>query len=145
METLVIHEAENAPITCDMTSAPDTPEERIAEYRRLFAHALILRERTPDAVVFTFAAKPGVAEWVADLARRESACCPFLSYEVAVAAEGVVWRTSSQAGPDAQAILDEFHGLPEQTPDGLPGMLQRLRGRGVETRMMSKPRGGCGC
>jgi len=57
-------EEPGAPIACDMTGAGDTAEERFAEYGRLFAHALIDRARTSDAVVFTFAAKPGVAEWV---------------------------------------------------------------------------------
>ena len=30
----------DAPIACDMTSATDTLAERLAEYRRLFEHAL---------------------------------------------------------------------------------------------------------
>ena len=67
---LTIVERPGVPIACDMISAPDTPEERLAEYGRLFAHALVARERTADGVVFTFAAKPGVGAWAADLARR---------------------------------------------------------------------------
>jgi hypothetical protein len=74
-----------------------------------------------------FAAKPGVAERTAELARREALCCPFASYQVTVEGEHVVWRTSSQAGPVAQAILDEFYGLPEQMGKGMDGLLARLR------------------
>jgi hypothetical protein len=35
------------PITCDLTDAPDTAEERTAEYGRLFAQALIGRDCAP--------------------------------------------------------------------------------------------------
>jgi hypothetical protein len=132
-ETTVFHfeEAAHAPIACDMTTATDSLEERMAEYGRLFAHALIDRRRDGDAVVFTFAAKLGVAAWAADLARREAACCPFFSYDVAVDGDRVVWRTSSGAGPVAQEFLDEFHGLPDRMSDGLDGMLARLADRGI--------------
>jgi hypothetical protein len=162
MKTLIISETKDTPIACNMTSAPDTPEQRLAEYGRLFAHALIGRERTADGVVFTFAAKPGVAEWVADLAKREAACCPFFSYEVTFAPKEVVWRTSSQAGPTVQAFLDEFHALPERFADGLDGLFQRLDSRGVRvvtrnpgrfevekaegsTGLLGRIKSGCGC
>jgi len=130
-QALFIPATPGAPIACDMTGAPDTPEEWFAEYGRLFAHALVDRQRAGDAVVFTFAAKPGVVEWAADLARREAACCPFSTYEVTSDGQRVVWRTSSQAGPVAQTILDELHGLPERMADGFGGMLARLGERGV--------------
>ena len=131
IEPLIIPEKPDAPIACDLTGASDTPDERIAEYGQLFARALVDRERTADAVELKFAAKPGVAEWVTDLARREGACCPFLTYEVRVDGPRVVWRISTQAGPAAQAILDEFHVLPERFGDGFKGLLERLDARGV--------------
>ncbi len=129
-EPLILPEKPNAPIACDLTDASDTPDQRIAEYGQLFARALVDRERTTDAVELRFAAKPGVAEWVTDLARREGACCPFLTYEVRVDGARVVWRISTQAGPAAQAILDEFHALPERVGDGFKGLLERLDARG---------------
>ena len=125
-EPLIIPEKAGAAIACDLTDAPDTPEERLAEYGRLFAHALIGRQRTADAVELTFAGKPGVVEWVADLARREAACCPFLAHQVRSEGAQVAWRISSQAGPTAQAILDELHILPERFGDGFPALLERL-------------------
>ena len=72
----------DAAVACDMTGAEDTLADRIAEYRRLFEHALLGRESTDTATTFRFADRPGVREWVLDLVRREAACCPFLSYEV---------------------------------------------------------------
>lgn len=129
-DLLVIVETSGAPIACDMTEARDTADQRIAEYARLFAEALIARDRSADAVEFAFAPKPGVAEWVTDLARRESACCPFFSYRVSVHDDRVVWRISSQAGPAAQATLDEFYAGPERFGDGMAGLLDRLAGRG---------------
>jgi len=129
-ELLNIPEKPHAEIACNFTDAPDTPEERLAEYGRLFQHALAGRQRTADAVEFKFAAKAGVAEWVADLARREAACCPFMAYHVSSDGTHVTWRTSSQAGPAAQAILDEFYDLPERFGDGVKVLVERLAVRG---------------
>jgi hypothetical protein len=160
--SLVIAERPGAPIACDMRSASDTPDERIAEYGRLFAHALIERERTADAVELRFAAKPGVAQWIEDLVRREAACCPFFSYAVRVEGDRIIWRTSSAAGPAAQAMIDELHALPERFADGFEGLLGRLAGRGAavttttpgvfalqdsgrEGGLLSKVKKACGC
>jgi hypothetical protein len=133
-QLMLFEERPGAPIACDMTGAGDTAEERFAEYGRLFGHALLDRARTADAVVFTFAAKPGVGAWVADLARREAACCPFSTYDVKLIGDRVVWRTSSGGGPIVQAFLDELHGLPDRIGDGLEGMLARLDARGLEIK-----------
>lgn len=112
--SFLIRATPDAPIACDMTAAPDTPEERVAEYGRLFAHALLARDRTDDAVVFTFAAKPGVREWIADLVAREAACCPFFSFAIEHRDDQIVWRTGSDSGPAAQAFLDELYAGPNR-------------------------------
>jgi len=162
MQVLLIAAKPDAPIACDMTSAGDTAEDRFAEYGRLFAHALIDRQRTGDGVIFTFVAKPGVTEWVADLARREAACCPFSTYDVTSDGQRVAWKTSSQAAPMVQAFLDEFYGLPERIGDGLEGMFARLAERGLAitspapghfaveerkggTRLLDRLKATCGC
>jgi hypothetical protein len=88
----------DAPIACDMTTAVDTPEERLAAYRELFARSLVRRQR---AVVFTFDA--GALEVVEELARREAACCPFADYRVEATDEEVTWTI---AGPEP--VLDAF-------------------------------------
>ena len=106
----------DAPIACDMTTARDTPGERIAEYEALFEQALLSRERRAEAVVLTFRAD--AYEQVEDLARREHACCPFLGYTVETAGEAVVWTITGDERAGAQATLDAFHDLPER-PRGL--------------------------
>jgi hypothetical protein len=143
------------PIACNMTAASDTLRERFAEYGRLFAHALVARARTPVGVELSFAAKPGVAEWVVDLARREAACCSFCSYDVQREGDRIVWRTSSQAGPDVQALLDSFYALPEQVGESVDGYFERLATSGLrvhspqpgrfEFARAAPAKGGCGC
>ena len=99
-----------APIACDMSTARDTPDERLAEYGELFAHSLLSRERRAGAVVLAFRA--GVREQVEDLARREHACCPFLDYRVETAGDEVVWTITGaeRTGP----VLDAFHALADR-------------------------------
>jgi hypothetical protein len=136
MDPIVIHATPDAPIACDMTTAPDTLEERFAEYGRLFAHALVSRDRTSDGLEYTFAAKPGVWEWIADLVAREAACCAFFSYEVERRDDRIVWRTRADASPAAldaaQAIFDEFYAGPDRFDDGFDGLLTRLADRGFD-------------
>lgn len=161
-QVLLIDATPNAPIACDMSGAGDTAETRFAEYGRLFAHALVDRHRTVDGVVFTFAAKPGVTDWVADLACREAACCPFSTYDVTSDGVTVVWKTSSQATPMVQAFLDEFYGLPDRIGEGLAGMFARLGDRGLKVTspaagryaveetsagggVLGRLKAGCGC
>ena len=43
--TLHLPARAGAPIACDMSTAPDTPDQRLAEYRELFVRALVRRER----------------------------------------------------------------------------------------------------
>jgi len=97
----------DAPVACDMRGAPDTLTQRLAEYRRLFQHALLGRESTATTTTFSFAARPGVREWVCDLAKREAACCPFLSYKIVEEDEKIVWTTAGLGASDI-AILNEF-------------------------------------
>ena len=103
----------DAPIACDMTTAEDTPDERVAAYRSLFDEALLHRDRQADAVVFTFRAHARAR--VEDLARREAACCPFLDYRVDAVGDEVVWTLShAVSGPERQGAdltLDAFHDL----------------------------------
>ena len=108
-DMLHIPAEQDAPIACDMSTARDTPAERLDEYRRLFERALLRRERTGDGVVFVFRDEAEVRDTVEDLVRREAACCPFLEYRVETAGDELVWTTSSAR---ASEILDEFYALP---------------------------------
>jgi hypothetical protein len=106
------------PIVCDMSAADDTPDERLREYGRLFERALLRRERRADAVVLSFRADPDTQRTVADLARREAACCPFLDYRVETVGDEVIWTITNPIAGDERAsvdvILDAFHDLPER-------------------------------
>jgi hypothetical protein len=102
-----------APVACDMSTATDTPEERLAEYGELFARALLDRERRDDAVVLAFSLD--AREQVEDLVRREHACCPFVDHQVEIAEDSVVWTVRNPAEDDRRPAIDEMldalHGL----------------------------------
>lgn len=84
----------DTPIACDMRAAADTPQQRLSEYERLFAHALRRPERRDDAVIFAFADDPELRTWIADLAHREAACCPFIDYRIEARDDELVWTMS---------------------------------------------------
>ena len=67
------------------------------------------RTSTDNETTFRFAARPGVREWVLDLVPREAACCPFLSYEVDLEEDQIVWVTRGFGASD-WAVMDEFLG-----------------------------------
>lgn len=91
-----------------MTTATDTPEQRLQEYRRLATSALIAWDRTDDGYTFCFDATPDTRRWLTDLAVREAACCPFLSMHIDEHEDEIVWTLSSAESPAAQAVLDDF-------------------------------------
>jgi hypothetical protein len=103
----------NPPIACDMTNAPDTPAQRIAEYDRLWREALVGRERTEDGIRFRLRADAGIEAWVTDLARREQDCCSFFSFRVSVHGEELWWEATVVDDDVARQILDEFYRLPD--------------------------------
>jgi hypothetical protein len=101
-----------------MTDAPDTPAERVAEYGRLFAEALVGRERTAAGVRFRFRDAAGTEAWVRDLAAREKACCAWYDFDVAVH-DGEVWWDLRVPDDDvARRLLDEFYRLPDTLSAG---------------------------
>lgn len=130
------------PIRCDMSGAPETGEERLAEFGRLFARALIGRERTDDGIRFRLRAEPEIAPWARDLAAREQACCAFFDFHIAVVGDEVHWDArvgdavhwDARVGDDevAEAMLDEFFALPESAPGGLALLEQRYADRGIQ-------------
>jgi hypothetical protein len=119
------------PIVCDMTDAPDTTTERLAEYERLFTEALIGRERTHDGIRFRFRADPGLEDWVRDLAARDKACCAFISFAVTVHDDEVWWDRSVVDDDVARQILDELYRLPDTVTDGGPALLDRFSEQGL--------------
>jgi hypothetical protein len=122
----------NTPIACDMTNAPDTVEDRMAEWGRLIAAAYTGRERTDAGIRLRFRADDGVEAWIRDLAAREKACCPFFDFGVSDTGDGEVWWDISVIDDDvARAVLDDVYGIPDTIGDGLSGMEERLRAGGL--------------
>ncbi|MCR6488041.1 hypothetical protein M8542_34970 [Amycolatopsis sp. OK19-0408] len=101
----------STPVACDMSTARDTPAERLAEYQRLFARALVARERTDVGIRFRFRADPGVEDWVRDLAAREKACCPFFGFDITAEASEVRWDAAVPDTEAARAVLEDFYAL----------------------------------
>jgi hypothetical protein len=135
MSTLFEFQPEaNTPIACDFTDASDTPRERFAEYGRLFNAWMVGRERTSDGVVLTFEPGDGVDAWVADLAAREAACCPFMSYDVSADEKAIRWITW---GTEAmQPILDEYYEMYEAVmTSSADELIARVNGNGFEIRV----------
>src|SRR3954452_18808931 len=105
--------APTPPIACDMTGAPDTAAERVDEYGRLFAAALVGRERTTTGIRFRFRGDPRVEEWVRDLAARERTCCAFFTFAISRAGDEVHWDASVPDDDAARRILELLFLLPD--------------------------------
>ena len=114
-----MNEAKNPrpPVACDMSGAPDTLDERMAEYGRLFSGFLAGREWTGDRFTFRFRAGEGTEDWVRDLARREKDCCGFFNFTVTADDREVRWDVSVIDDDMARLVLAEFYRLPEALAD----------------------------
>jgi hypothetical protein len=120
------------PIVCDMTDAPDTASERLAEYERLFTTALAGRERIGEGIRFRFRADDGLEDWVRDLAAREKACCAFFTFDITVQGDQV-WLDAWVVDDDvARQILDEYYRLPESLAEGADVLFERFSGQGLQ-------------
>jgi hypothetical protein len=120
-------------LVCDMTAAPDTPEQRLDEYRRLFEEHLIARERTGRGIRFRLRAEPGVAAWVEDLAAREKSCCAFFTFDVTETDGQVLWDCTVTDDEMARAVLEEFYRLAAEPG----GAMERLTAEGL--RIITAP------
>jgi hypothetical protein len=126
------------PIVCDMTGAPDTGPERLAEYARLFETAYLGRDRDQAGARWLLRADPGVEEWARDLAERENACCAFMTSTVAREGDLVIWSLTTIDDKAARAVLDLFYDLPLQHRDKAPDVedaLDRWSATGVPVIM----------
>lgn len=123
--------AASTPIVCDMTTAPDTAQQRLDEYQRLFGQALISREKTGQGIRFRLRAEPDVEAWVRDLAAREKACCAFFAFDVTVEGDQVVWDCAVSDNDSARAILEEYYLLPDTASQSPAELSDRLAGKGL--------------
>jgi|tagenome__1003787_1003787.scaffolds.fasta_scaffold20680595_3 hypothetical protein len=119
------------PVVCDLTGAPDTAAERLAEYARLFDRAYLSRERTADGVRWRLRADPGVEEWARDLAAREMACCPFMTLTVVRVRQEIHWDATTFDDAAARAVLGLFHDLPARRWETVEAVMDRWPQLGV--------------
>ena len=115
------------PIVCDVSTAPDTLEQRIASYRQLFSEAFVDREQTPAGKRFRFRADEGIEARVRYLADLEKLCCAFFDFTVTVVGGEVWWDTTVIDDGIARAVLEEWFNLPET----IAGSVEELRDRMV--------------
>lgn len=120
------------PIVCDMTDAPDTTEERLAEYRRLFGNDLASREHTDAGIQFRFRTRPGLADEIRDLAAREKACCAFFDFDIREHGDEITWDASVVDDPIARQILDEYYALPDTLTGSVAELFDRFADKGLE-------------
>ncbi|HEY5855688.1 MAG TPA: hypothetical protein VIW24_16980 [Aldersonia sp.] len=99
-------------VVCDMTDAPDSGEQRLHDYARLFGAAFISRERTDSGMRWRLRADPGIEAQARDLSARENACCAFLTTTVTVSGGQVLWDATTIDDPAARAALDMLYDLP---------------------------------
>lgn len=119
------------PIVCDMTTAPDTTDERLAAYRRLFRDDLIGRERTEVGIRFRFRTRDGLLEEISDLAAREKACCAFFDFDVRERGPEITWDATVVDDPIARQILDEYHALPDTLDSPTADLFERFADNGL--------------
>ena len=120
------------PVVCDMTNAPDTADERIAEYRQLFKSSeFIGRARTTTGIRFRFHVRPGLADQIRDLAAREKACCAFFEFAITEHEGEVTWDSSVIDDPIARQILEELYRLPETASESVEALHDRFAERGL--------------
>lgn len=78
---------------------------RISEWKALLA-LTTERARGQETVTLRFAAAPGLAARIADLAQRELECCAFFEFTVRIV--GDVVELEVRAPSDAAPLLDAF-------------------------------------
>ena len=112
------------PVACRL----DGPgvQRRLAEFRDVFARALVGTERLADGVVrWRFQASPGLEDELRSLAEREHACCRFFRFDVRTVGREVWWDSRVER-PEAAPVLEELFALPttlatEGSPPFWPG------------------------
>lgn len=99
------------PIVCDMTTAPDTLQERLDQYRAVFA-TLIERERTDTGIRFRLCNDADLEVRVRRLAQLEKECCAFFDFSVTRHDDEIHWDASVVDDPVARELLDQYFELP---------------------------------
>ena len=138
----VVGERISIPVVCDLTDAPDTAEERIAEYRRLFTEHLVAVSIVDGVVRFHLRAGDGVEAWVRDLMAREQRCCGFFEFSLHAQDGEIVWHARVDDDAATRAMLDEWARLPQTVAGGTAEVRDRWTARraGVRRHRGAPPR-----
>lgn len=83
---------------------------RVADHHTVFA-SLLSAEQLDAGFRWVFRSGPGIERRVRELARREHAELPVLSFVVSTHGDTVIWE--AHAGEGAEHVLAAFHALPE--------------------------------
>jgi hypothetical protein len=100
-----------APDTCTLPTA-DRPL-RLAEFDRLFAHAVATVERRgPQTARITLPPRPQIAAQAADLVVRETGCCSFFTFSLT--ATGGALHLDVTVPESQVAVLESLVGRVER-------------------------------
>jgi hypothetical protein len=95
---------EEIPIACSLSPADQATRGR--EFSALLDRGLLSREDTPRGIRLRFRRTPGLEQDVADLTRREKACCPFYDFHIEATSDQVILEVG--APDDARPVLDRL-------------------------------------
>jgi hypothetical protein len=102
-----VHAVSAVPVACTLDGAGQN--ERLDEFRQLFADALIASERTVEGIRFRFTSSPGIEARVRDLARREAQCCAFYTFTITLLGGEVLWDATVASNDETSiSALDLF-------------------------------------
>ena len=76
--------------------------ERAREFQAVFAW-LRSTDRDATSLRWVFQNGPGVERKVRELARKEHACCPFLSFAISTRGDEVIWQVRAYDGAELLA------------------------------------------
>ena len=122
----------STPIVCDVSTAPDTLEQRIDSYRQLFSEAFVGREQTPAGKSFRFRADEGIEARVRYLADLEKQCCAFFDFTITVVGGEVWWDTTVIDDDIARAVLEEWFNLPHALAESVEELRDRMVASGLQ-------------
>jgi hypothetical protein len=94
----------DTPIAC--TLSPEARFARRATIAQLATDALVARERTDDGARVRLTDRPDVERRARELIAAESACCPFLTFDLQKQDDELVLTVAGP--PDAQPVIDEL-------------------------------------
>ena len=107
-------ESATLPLACALS--PGEYAQRIREFRRLFAAALLGHRREPNRLHLVLDNDAGREEATRDLLRREQECCPHFTFEVTTTRDAVIVEAGVPAG--AESCLDDLERMAARAAAG---------------------------